>query len=54
MGRRPPTPQIVQRLGDKGVTPHFLPAESLCTYVIPINQIRVTTGPISLLAPIRR
>ena len=37
MGRRAPTPQIVQRMGDRGLTPHFLPAESVCTYVIPIN-----------------
>jgi len=37
MGRRAPTPDIVQRMGDKGLTPHFLPAESVCTYVIPIN-----------------
>jgi len=37
MGRSAPTLQIVQRMGDKGLTPHFLPAESVCTYVIPIN-----------------
>ena len=37
MGRRAPSPQIVQRMGDKGLTLHFLPAESVCTYVIPIN-----------------
>jgi len=41
MGRRAPTPQIVQRMGDKGLTPHFLPSESVRTYVIPINYIRV-------------
>jgi len=35
--RKAPPPQIVQRMGDKGLTPHFLPAESVCTYVIPIN-----------------
>jgi len=29
MERRAPTPQIVQRMGDKGLTPHFLPAESV-------------------------
>jgi len=37
MGRRASTPQIMRRMGDKGLTPHFLPAESVCTYVIPIN-----------------
>ena len=37
MGRRAPTPQIVQRMGNKGLFPHFLPAESVCTYVNPIN-----------------
>jgi len=37
MGRRAPTPQIVQRMGDKVLTPHFLPAESVCTSAIPIN-----------------
>ena len=37
MGRRALTPQIVQRMGDKGLNPQFLAAESVCTYVIPIN-----------------
>jgi len=37
MGRSASTPQIVQRMGYKGLTPHFLPAESVCTYMIPIN-----------------
>jgi len=37
MGTRAPTPQIVRKMGDKGLTPHFLPAECACTYVIPIN-----------------
>jgi len=37
MGQRAPAPQIVQSMGEKGLTPHFLPAESVCTYVIPIN-----------------
>ena len=37
IGRSAPTPQIVQRMRDKGLTPHFLPAESVCTTVIPIN-----------------
>jgi len=37
MGKSAPTPQIVQRMGDKGLTPHLLPAESVCTYMIPIN-----------------
>jgi len=36
-GRRAPTPQIVRRMGDWGLTPHFLPAECACTSVIPIN-----------------
>jgi len=34
MGRRSRTPQIVQRMGDKGLTPHHLPAEFVSTYVI--------------------
>jgi len=37
MGRSAPTPKIVQRMGDKGLTPAFLPAESVCTYMIPIK-----------------
>ena len=37
MGRRALTPQIVQRMGDKGLTLHFLLAKSVCTYVIPIK-----------------
>jgi len=35
--RKAPTPQIVQRMADNGLIPHFLPAESVCTYLIPIN-----------------
>jgi len=34
LGGRAPTPQIVQRMRDKSLTPHFLAAESVCTYVI--------------------
>jgi len=37
MGRSARTLQIVQRMGDKGLTPPFLPAASACTFVIPIN-----------------
>jgi len=37
MGRRAPTPQIVQRIREKVHTPHFLPAESVCAYVTLIN-----------------
>jgi len=37
MGRRAPTPQIVLRMGHKGLTPHFLPAECVCSYMIQIN-----------------
>jgi len=41
MGRRAPTRQIVRRMGAKGLTLPFLSSECVCTYVIPINQIRI-------------
>jgi len=36
-GRSATPPQIVQRMRNKGLTPDFLPAEYVCTYMIPIN-----------------